>query len=59
MWLYHINKGAPLTEMARFVLGGDLRRLSEMNNLFISYAYNAFYNKISGTSLDFRPMASR
>jgi len=23
-----------------------------MNNLFISYAYNAFYNKISGTRLD-------
>ncbi len=23
-----------------------------MNNLFISYAYNAFYNKILGTNLD-------
>ena len=47
-----MTKGAPFTEMARFVFGGDPRRLSEMNDLFISYAYNAFYNKISGTSLD-------
>jgi hypothetical protein len=52
VWLYHMTKGAPFTEMARFVFGGDPRRLSEMNDLFISYAYNAFYNKISGTSLD-------
>jgi len=50
--LYHMTKGAPFTEMARFVFGGDPRRLSEMNDLLISYAYNAFYNKISGTSLD-------
>ena len=47
-----MTKGTPFTEMARFVFGGDPRHLSEMNDLFISYAYNAFYNKISGTSLD-------
>ena len=52
VWLYHMTKGAPFTEMARFVFGGDPHRLSDMNNLFISYAYNAYYNKISGTSLD-------
>jgi len=38
--------------MARFVFCGDPCRLSEMNDLFISYAYNAFYNKILGKSLD-------
>ena len=52
VWLYHMTKGAPFTEMARFVFCGDPHRLSKMNNLFISYAYNTFYNKISGTSLD-------
>ena len=51
MWLYHMTKGAPFTEMACFVFGGDPRRLSEINDEFISYAYNKFYNKISGTSL--------
>jgi hypothetical protein len=52
VWLYHIIKGAPFTEMACFVFGRDSRQLSEMNDVFISYAYNAFYNKISGTSLN-------
>jgi len=52
VYLYHLTKGAPFTEMARFVFGGDPRRLSEMNNLFISHAYYSFYNKISGSSLD-------
>ena len=52
VWRYHITKGAPFTEMAHFAFGGDPRHLSEMNNLFNFYANNAFYNKISGTSLD-------
>jgi hypothetical protein len=52
VYLYHITKGTPFTEMARFVFGGDPRRLSEMNDMFIHYAYNTFYNKISGTSLN-------
>jgi hypothetical protein len=38
--------------MARFVFGGDPRRLSEMNDVFIAYSYNTFFNKISGTSLN-------
>ena len=52
VYLYHLTKGAPFMEMARFVFGGDPRRLSEMNYLFISHAYYSFYNKISGSSLD-------
>jgi hypothetical protein len=52
VYLYHLTKGAPFTEMARFVFGGDPRRLLEMNNLFISHAYYSFYNEISGSSLD-------
>jgi hypothetical protein len=52
VWLYHITNGVPFTEMAFFVFGGDPHQLSEMNNVFISYAYNTFYNKISGTSLN-------
>jgi hypothetical protein len=38
--------------MARFVFGGDPRRLSEMNVLFINNGYFTFYNKISGHSLN-------
>jgi DDE superfamily endonuclease len=52
VWLYHMTKGSPFTEMARFVFGGDPRRLSEMNDLYIHQVYNTFYNKISGTSLN-------
>ena len=52
VWLYHLRKGLPFTEMARFVFGGDPRRLSEMSYLFTDYWYNLFYNKISGYSLD-------
>jgi hypothetical protein len=52
VWLYHLTKGSPFTEMACFVFGGDPRRLSEMNDLFIAYSYNTFFNKISGTSLN-------
>jgi hypothetical protein len=38
--------------MARFVFGGDPHHLSEMNDLFIAYSYDNFFNKISGTSLN-------
>jgi hypothetical protein len=51
VWLYHMTKVVPFTEMAYFVFGRDPHRLSENNEEFISYAYNKFYNKISGTSL--------
>jgi hypothetical protein len=52
VWLYHLTKGSPFFEMAHFVFGGDSRHLSEMNDLFIAYSYNTFFNKISGTSLN-------
>ncbi len=52
MYLYHLTRGSPFTEMARFVFGGDPRRLSEMNSIFIEFGYNTFFNKISGTSLE-------
>jgi hypothetical protein len=52
IYLYHITKGTPFTEMARFVFGGDPRRLSEMNILFINHGYFTFYNKISGHSMN-------
>ena len=48
VYLYHLTKGTPFTEMARFVFGGDPRRLSEMNDLLINHLYFTFYNKISG-----------
>jgi hypothetical protein len=51
VYLYHLTKGMPFTEMARFVFGGDPRRLSEMNVLFINHGYITFYNKISGYSM--------
>ena len=52
MYLYHLTKGSPFTEMAHFVFGGDPRRLLEMNSIFIEFGYNTFFNKISGTSLE-------
>jgi hypothetical protein len=52
VYLYLIIKGTPFTKMACFVFGGNPRRLSEMNNLLIHHAYNTFYNKILGTSLN-------
>ena len=51
VYLYHLTKGTPFTEMARFIFGGDPRRLSEMNRLFINHLYFTFYNKISGDSM--------
>ena len=51
VWLYRLRKGLPFTEMARFVFGGDPRRLSEMCDLWTDYWYNLFYNKITGDSL--------
>jgi hypothetical protein len=50
--LYHLTKGTPFTEMARFVFGGDPRGLSEMNILFINHGYITFYNKISSYSMN-------
>ena len=50
--MYHLTKGAPFTEMARNVFGGDPRAMSPMFEMMIEHLYSAFYNKISGTSLD-------
>ena len=52
IYLYHLTKGTPFTEMARFIFGGNPRRWSEMNSLFIYYGYYSFYNKISGCSMN-------
>ncbi len=52
VYLYHLTKGTPCTEMARFVFGGDPCRLLEMNILFINHGYTTFYNKISGYSMN-------
>jgi len=38
--------------MTRFIFGGDHRRLSEVNILFINHGYNTFFNKILGTSME-------
>jgi hypothetical protein len=46
IYLFHVIKGTPFTEMAKFLFGGDPRRLSEAKTLFINYAYSTFYNKI-------------
>jgi hypothetical protein len=40
VYLYHLTKGTPFTEMARFIFGGDPRRLSEMNRLFINHLFH-------------------
>jgi hypothetical protein len=52
VYLYHITKGTPFTKMAHFVFGDNPRHLSEMNDFLIHHAYNTFYNKILGTSLN-------
>jgi hypothetical protein len=52
IYLYHLTKGTPFTEMARFIFGGDCCHLSEMNSIFISYGYYEFYNKTLGSSMD-------
>ncbi len=52
IYLYHLTKGTPFAEMARFVFGGDPCHLSEMNILFINQGYTTFYNKISGYSMN-------
>ncbi len=52
IYLYHVINGSPFTEMARFIFGGDPRRLSEANILFINHGHNTFFNKISGTSME-------
>ena len=52
IFLFHLVKGRPYTEMARHTFGGDPRRFSTMFNLMVDHLYFTFYNKISGTSMD-------
>ena len=52
IFLYHLTKGSPFTDMARNVFGGDPRSMSPMFEMMIEHLYSQFYNKISGTSLD-------
>lgn len=52
IFLHHMIKGAPFTEMARHTFGGDPRPFSKMCDLMIDHLYITFYNKISGTSLE-------
>ncbi len=51
IFLYHLMKGNPFTEMSRHTFGGDPRHLSKMFDAMSDHLYNLFYNKISGTSL--------
>lgn len=51
IFLHHLMKGNPFTEMARHTFGGDPRHLSKMFDSMNNHLYNLFYNKISGTSL--------
>jgi hypothetical protein len=50
--LVSFNKGYAVHGNGKVVVGGDPRRLSEMNVLFINHGYLTFYNKISGHSLN-------
>lgn len=52
IFLHHIIKGVPFTEMSRHTFGGDPRPFSKMCELMIDHLYILFYNKISGTSLE-------
>ena len=52
IFLFHLIKGMPYTEMARDTFGGDPRQFSNMFGLMVDHLYFKFYNKISGTSLD-------
>ena len=52
IFLYHIVKGVPFTEMARHTFGGDPRYFSQMFDEMVNHLYFTFYNKISGTSLE-------
>ena len=52
IYLYHLIKGSPFTTMARHVLEGEPRRMSEIFECVVNHVYATFYNNISGTSLD-------
>jgi len=51
IYLYHLLRGCPFTEMARQDFGGNPRYFTYMFNAMNDHIYETFYNKISGTSL--------
>jgi len=52
IFLYHLMKALPFTEMPRHVFGGDPQYMSSMFDLIVDQLYVLFYNKISGTSIN-------
>lgn len=51
IFLYHLKKGTPFTDMAMQVFGGNPRHFSYMFYAMNDHLYFTFYHKISGTSL--------
>ena len=51
IYVFHIRKGIPFTEMARHVFGGDPRHFSVMFDLVSEHLYSKFQNKFAATSL--------
>ena len=49
--LYHLNEGTPFTAMTRGTIGGNSWYFSIMFEQMINHLSFAFYNKISGTSM--------
>jgi hypothetical protein len=52
IFLYHLMRGSPFTEMSRHVFGGNPRHFSYMFNVMNEHMYFHFYHKISGMSLN-------
>jgi hypothetical protein len=52
IYLYHLLRGSPFTEMARGEFGGNPRHFTYMFKAMNDHMYVTFYNKISGTSLN-------
>ena len=51
IYLFHVRKGIPFTEIARHVFVGDSRYFLSMFDLANTHLYSKIYNKIAGTSL--------
>jgi hypothetical protein len=51
VFLYEIRHGHTYTHMAKYVFGGDPRRLSDMIRVMTEHLYFNFYHKISGNSM--------
>lgn len=51
VYLFHLFRGTPFTEMARHKFGGNPRYFTYMFNAMNDHLYVTFYHKISGVSL--------